>query len=337
MMAPNDENLEIVSAFADNSQLSPVTLQDESEEHRQQRLKNAVDGLLASYGKYPEIERIGTTPLPSKENIVRLLEGIQVLLFPGLIRQERFDSLNLPYAMGQRTTTVFEQLQEYIEEVLCWEYSQGGEDCHQREDFRDQVEGIVFEFLEYLPELRGILAEDVDAIFAGDPAATSKREIVLAYPGLQALSVYRIAHFLHNHGVPLIPRIMTEHVHSRFGIDIHPNARLGQGIMLDHGTAVVIGATTTIGDNVRMYQGITLGALSPKKHKGHPLDKRHPTIEDNVIIYSGATILGGDTVIGAGSIIGGNVWLTHSVPPNSRVYLKDPSLQQEVRERKAFA
>ena len=132
MMAPNDENLEIVSALADNSQLSPVTLQDESEEHRKQRLKNAVDGLLASYGKYPEIERIGTTPLPTKENIVRLVEGIQVLLFPGLIRQERFDSLNLPYAMGQRTTTGFEQLQEYIEEVLCWEYSQGGEDCHQR-------------------------------------------------------------------------------------------------------------------------------------------------------------------------------------------------------------
>lgn len=336
-MAPNDENLGMVSAFSDNSQPSPLVLEEKREGNREQRLQNAVSGLLASYGRYPEIERIGTTPLPTKENIVRLVENIQVLLFPGLIRQERFDSLNLPYAMGQRTTMVFEQLQEYIEEVLCWEYSQGGEDCHQREDFRDQVEGIVFEFLECLPELRGILAEDVDAIFAGDPAATSKREIVLAYPGLQALSVYRVAHFLYNRGVPLIPRIMMEHVHSRFGIDIHPNARLGRGIMLDHGTAVVIGATTIIGDNVRMYQGITLGALSPIKHKGHPLDKRHPTIEDNVIIYSGATILGGDTVIGAGSIIGGNVWLTHSVPPNSRVYLKDPSLQQEVRERKAFA
>ena len=194
-MAPNDENLGMVSAFSDNSQPSPLVLEEKREGNREQRLQNAVSGLLASYGRYPEIERIGTTPLPTKENIVRLVENIQVLLFPGLIRQERFDSLNLPYAMGQRTTMVFEQLQEYIEEVLCWEYSQGGEDCHQREDFRDQVEGIVFEFLECLPELRGILAEDVDAIFAGDPAATSKREIVLAYPGLQALSVYRIAHF----------------------------------------------------------------------------------------------------------------------------------------------
>ena len=335
-MATNDGNSEMVSVISDNSQPRALVRGENLKEDRKQHLQNAVNALLDTYGKYPEIERIGTTHLPTKENIVRLVENIQILLFPGLIRQENFDALNLPYAMGQRTTTVFEQLQEYIEEVLCWEYSQGGEDCHQRQDFRDQVEGIVFDFLEYLPELRSVLAEDVDAIFAGDPAATSKREIVLAYPGLQALSVYRIAHFLHNQGVSLIPRIMTEHVHSRFGIDIHPNARLGRGIMLDHATGIVIGGTTIIGDNVRMYQGITLGALSPVKHKGHPLDKRHPTIEDNVIIYSGATILGGDTVIGRGSTIGGNVWLTHSVPPNSRVYLKDPSLQQEVRERKAF-
>ena len=286
------------------------------------RLQNVIDALMASYRKHPEIEHIGTVDLPAKESIVSLVEDIQVLLFPGLIRQESFDYLNLPHMVGQQTVSIFYRLKEAIELVLCWKASQEGEQCEELPEFEGQVEAIAFEFLEYIPELRDILSEDVDAILQGDPASVSKREIVLAYPGLQAVSVYRIAHFLHERGVPLIPRIMTEYIHSRTGIDIHPGVSIGKGLMIDHGTGIVIGETAIIKDHVRLYQGVTLGALSPQHSLANPDLKRHPTIEDKVIVYSGATILG-DTVIGERSIVGGNVWLTHSIPPNSRIFLNE--------------
>ena len=294
------------------------------------RLQNVIDALMASYRKHPEIEHIGAVDLPAKESIVSLVEDIQVLLFPGLIRQESFDYLNLPHMVGQQTVSIFYRLKEAIELVLCWKASQEGEHCEELPEFQGQVEVIAFEFLEYIPELRDILSEDVDAILQGDPASVSKREIVLAYPGLQAVSVYRIAHFLHERGVPLIPRIMTEYIHSRTGIDIHPGVSIGKGLMIDHGTGIVIGETAIIKDHVRIYQGVTLGALSPQHSLANPDLKRHPTIEDKVIVYSGATILG-DTVIGEGSIVGGNVWLTHSIPPNSRVFLNEDTSGQEVR------
>ena len=293
------------------------------------RLQNVIDALMASYRKHPEIEHIGTVDLPAKESIVSLVEDIQVLLFPGLIRQESFDHLNLPHMVGQQTVSIFYRLKEAIELVLCWKASQEGEHCEELPEFEWHVEAIAFEFLEYIPELRDILSEDVDAILQGDPASVSKREIVLAYPGLQAVSVYRIAHFLHQRGVPLIPRIMTEYIHSRTGIDIHPGVSIGKGLMIDHGTGIVIGETAIIKDQVRLYQGVTLGALSPQHSLANPDMKRHPTIEDNVIVYSGATILG-NVVIGEGSIVGGNVWLTNSIPPNSRVFLKDATSGQEV-------
>ena len=294
------------------------------------RLQNVIDALMASYRKHPEIEHIGTVDLPAKESIVSLVEDIQVLLFPGLIRQESFDYLNLPHMVGQQTVSIFYRLKEAIELVLCWKASQEGEHCEELPEFEEQVEAIAFEFLEYIPELRDILSEDVDAILQGDPASVSKREIVLAYPGLQAVSVYRIAHFLHERDVPLIPRIMTEYIHSRTGIDIHPGVSIGKGLMIDHGTGIVIGETAIIKDHVRLYQGVTLGALSPQHSLASPDLKRHPTIEDKVIVYSGATILG-DTVIGEGSIVGGNVWLTHSILPNSRVFLNEDTSGQEER------
>ena len=294
------------------------------------RLQNVIDALMASYRKHPEIEHIDTVDLPAKTSIVSLVEDIQVLLFPGLIRQESFDYLNLPHMVGQQTVSIFYRLKEAIELVLCWKASQEGEHCEEIPEFERQVEAIAFEFLEYIPELRDILSEDVDAILQGDPASVSKREIVLAYPGLQAVSVYRIAHFLHERDVPLIPRIMTEYIHSRTGIDIHPGVSIGKGLMIDHGTGIVIGETAIIKDHVRLYQGVTLGALSPQHSLTNPDLKRHPTIEDKVIVYSGATILG-DTVIGEGSIVGGNVWLTHSIPPNSRVFLNEDISGQEVR------
>ncbi|MFH1479726.1 MAG: serine O-acetyltransferase EpsC, partial [Pseudomonadota bacterium] len=179
-----------------------------------------------------------------------------------------------------------------------------------------------------LPRLRTALAKDVKAAYQGDPAARGYDEIIFSYPGLFAITVYRLSHQLHKQGIPLIPRIMTEYAHSLTGIDIHPGAQIGESFFIDHGTGVVVGATTEIGHRVRLYQGVTLGALSLPKEvsEDHRKRKRHPTIEDDVIIYAGATILGGDTLIGARSVVGGNVWMTESVPPDTKVFLKRPEL-----------
>ncbi len=182
-------------------------------------------------------------------------------------------------------------------------------------------------YVERLPEVRAYLAEDVEAAFEGDPAAHSHAEIVVAYPALWAISTYRLAHELHRLGVPLVPRILSEHAHARTGIDIHPGASIGRRFFIDHGTGVVIGETSEIGDRVVIYQGVTLGALAPRKGQLLRGSKRHPTLEDEVTIYAGATILGGATTIGRGSVIGGNVWLTHSVPPCSKVQIEPPRLQ----------
>ena len=183
-------------------------------------------------------------------------------------------------------------------------------------------------FFQTLPHVRALLAEDVEAAYEGDPAATGYAEILLSYPSLHAVATYRLAHELHELGIPLLPRVMTEHAHGLYGIDIHPGARIGRRFFIDHGTGVVIGGTTVIGARVKLYQGVTLGALSfPRDADGKMIRgrKRHPTIEDDVTIYSGATILGGDTVIGRGSVIGGNVWLTESVAPYTRVQIKPPA------------
>ncbi len=183
-------------------------------------------------------------------------------------------------------------------------------------------------FCEYMPSMRALLNKDVEAIYEGDPAARSKEEIILAYPGFTAVSAYRIAHFLEKNEVPLVPRMITEHAHSITGVDIHPSAKIGEYLCIDHGTGVVIGETTVIGKHVKIYQGVTLGALSiPRREcKG----KRHPTIEDHVVIYAQAIILGGDTVIGEHAVIGGNVWITESVAPHSKVYYENT--KQKVKE-----
>jgi len=190
---------------------------------------------------------------------------------------------------------------------------------------------LVENFIRRLPAVRTLLAADVEAAYEGDPAAKSYAEIVVSYPALHAIATYRIAHELHLLGVPILPRMMTEHAHDRTGIDIHPGAKIGRRFFIDHGTGVVIGETTAIGDNVRIYQGVTLGARSPRHGEMLRGVKRHPTIEDDVVIYAGATILGGETVIGRGSVIGGNVWLVDSVPEDSRVILEQPRLL--VRQR----
>jgi len=303
---------------------------------QEKRLQNTINALLTSYRKHPEIEHISDIALPAKEYITALIEDIQVLLFPGLIRQDSFDYLNLPHLIGQQTVSIYYRLKDAIEQVLCWKATEEGKNCDEQQEFGKQVESIAFELLEYLPKLRDILSEDVDAILSGDPASVSKREIVLAYPGLQAVSVYRIANFLHKRKVPLLPRIMTEYMHSKTGIDIHPGVSIGKGFMIDHGTGIVIGETAIIKDQVRLYQGVTLGALSPQSSLSNPNIKRHPTIESNVIVYSGATILG-DVVIGEDSIIGGNVWITKDIPPQSRVFLKNITTGQEIIKKRNSA
>ncbi len=264
-------------------------------------------------------------PIPSRDSVVAIIDKFRQVVFPGYFSPEKLDPVNLRYNLGQAVSQLFDMISKQVTLSIshdCFRYNQP---CAQGTERGYEA---ALEVLGAVPAIRKILAEDVQAAFDGDPAAKSFDEIIFSYPGMYALSVYRLAHQLYKLQVPLLPRIMTEHAHSLTGIDIHPGARIGRRFVIDHGTGVVIGETTEIGENVRIYQGVTLGALSlpPEVVNDLRYKKRHPTIEDNVIIYSGATILGGETVIGANSTIGGSVWLTESIPPNTRVMLETPKL-----------
>jgi serine O-acetyltransferase len=248
------------------------------------------------------------------------------VLFPGYFTENRIDQVNLEYYLGQEVTSLAQQLGTQVAWAVrhdCYRY-EAVECTHCNEQGREKA----LRFIEALPELRRKLALDVRAAYEGDPASGSLDQIIFSYPGLFAVTVYRMAHVLRHLDVPLLPRIMTEYAHSATGIDIHPGAHIGESFFIDHGTGVVIGETAIIGDRVRLYQGVTLGALSIPRGAVQSLRgaKRHPTIEDDVVIYAGATILGGETVIGARSVIGGNVWLTESVPADTKVVLKTPEL-----------
>jgi len=264
-------------------------------------------------------------PIPSEGYVVDIINKLREVLFPGYFTREKIDPVNLKYYMGQSVSVLFDMLSEQIAHSIrheCFRYDLPCSECEE------QGQTIALELLESIPFLRRMLATDVRAVYEGDPAAKSHDEIIFSYPGVFAVTVYRVAHKLFTLNVPLLPRIMTEHAHSLTGIDIHPGAEIGKSFVIDHGTGVVIGETTVIGENVRIYQGVTLGALSLPKDAGEKLrgKKRHPTIENDVIIYSGATILGGDTIIGARSVIGGNVWITTSVPPDTKVIMETPKL-----------
>lgn len=264
-------------------------------------------------------------PIPSRDSVVAIIDKFRQMVFPGYFSPEKLDPVNLGYSLGQAVSQLFDMISQQVTLSIrhdCFRYDKP---CGQGTERGYEV---ALEVLRAIPAIRKILASDVQAAFDGDPAAKSFDEIIFSYPGMYAQSVYRLAHQLYNLKIPLLPRIMTEHAHSLTGIDIHPGARIGSRFVIDHGTGVVIGETTEIGENVRIYQGVTLGALSltPEMVNALRYKKRHPTIEDNVIIYSGATILGGETVIGANSTIGGSVWLTESIPPSTRVMLETPKL-----------
>jgi serine O-acetyltransferase len=261
-------------------------------------------------------------PLPSRDRVTAVVEALRSVLFPGYFGLSELTPENLRFHMGHTLDRARRMLQEQIKRGIC--FACGGGEVHA--ECEGVAQAVTQTFLSRLPRLQVILARDVQAAFEGDPAATSPDEAIFCYPGVVAVTNYRIAHELHLLGVPLLPRMITEQAHGTTGIDIHPGAEIGEGFFIDHGTGVVIGETCVIGKHVRLYQGVTLGAKSfPLDAQGRPIKgiPRHPILEDDVIIYAGATILGRVT-IGRGSVVGGNVWLTRSVPPGSRVAQAQP-------------
>ena len=286
-----------------------------------ENIPSVVDELAGTCGQEGFFDHVGAEPIPSREAVREIISRMFRVLYPGYFVSQCLDATNLRYYLGQEITEIFELLSDQITLAIRHECVRHGLPCSHCAE-RGQEEAV--RFLGQLPQLRARLAKDIRAAYNGDPAAQGFDDIIFSYPGLFALTVYRMAHELYLSKVPLLPRIMTEYAHGRTGIDINPGARIGESFFMDHGTGIVIGETADIGDNVRIYQGVTLGALSLSLEEVQNLrsQKRHPTIEDDVIIYANATILGGDTVIGARSIIGGSVWLTHSIPPDTRVFLK---------------
>ena len=290
-------------------------------EHDTEKL---IHEILDSYQKHDTTVKVDAENMLNKETLIKIIEEIRRVLFPGFFDRNRVRSEYLKFLIGERIEFIQYHLRKQVAKALgnldfC-------KDC-QRSVINEKAEHIVYQFIERIPVLREYLNSDIEAAYNGDPAAYSTDEIIFSYPGVFAITVYRIAHELWNLQVPMIPRIMTEHAHSVTGIDIHPGATIGKNFFIDHGTGIVIGETTIIGDNVKIYQGVTLGALSTRKGQQLKGVKRHPTICDNVTIYSGTSILGGDTVIGKGATIGGNAFIVSSVSEGMKVSVKNPELQ----------
>ena len=321
------------------------------------RLPAVVQSLVDSVMGEPRMKHLNRVFLPSRDAIIKSIELLRQLLFPGYYGKLGITTENLAYRIGELTIELTDILYDQVR--CCLRYREGiseGNGDHTTPFSRDpqgsdegaqtstpcdaqtcdtQAATIVATFFDRIPPVRDLLATDVQAAFDGDPAAQSTDETIFCYPGLFAIFVQRLAHEFYKLGVPLLPRIMTEHAHSRTGIDIHTGAKLGDSFFIDHGTGVVIGETTQIGRNVKLYQGVTLGALAPAFGQLLRGQKRHPTIEDDVTIYAGATILGGDTVIGQGAVIGGNVFITSSVPPLNQVSAEPPKLKYRDRRPKS--
>ena len=289
--------------------------------------RKIVDDLLLSYQEVGGINRIDSANLPSRPGIASICEDLLQILFPGFLETEAIESENLDKDTSELLETIFFSLNKEINRSLRL---LGDEESQSK----DSIE-LASNFLSELPKIRSLLRTDVEAAYEGDPAAQSFEEIILAYPSLEAIAVQRMAHVLYNLGIPLIPRMMTEWVHSKTGIDIHPGATIGSHFFIDHGTGVVIGETCEIGSHVKLYHGVTLGARSfQKDNAGNPIKgiKRHPNVEDYVVVYPGATILGGETVIGARSTIGANAFIMNSIDEDSLVALSD--VEHEIKDKR---
>lgn len=293
-------------------------------------LSEITEALVATYTECSHINHLGHKPLPSRDVVVDILADLIEILYPGFGRRQNLHIGNVEYHVGDLVDGLHDKLTQQITRVLRHEHDCSAPAGEPAIDFEALAQQKTIELLKRLPELRLVLEQDVQAAFAGDPAAKTHHEIIFCYPGVEAITIYRIAHELLLLGVPLIPRMMTEYAHFKTGIDIHPGARIGPSFFIDHGTGVVIGETCDIGTHVKLYQGVTLGALSfPRDAAGNIIRgmKRHPTLEDDVVVYANATILGGDTTIGHHAVVGSSVWLTHSVDPYTMVSMEKPSLR----------
>jgi len=294
-------------------------------------LPSITEQIVASYKEGGRTHHLDLCPLPRYSVVIEVLEDLKEILYPGYRNRDCLRSSNVAYHVGSIIDRLYDRLVILCERAIC--HGQNSNDIctpEKRSVIEQTAHQKVLAFLQQIPGIRQTLAKDVEAAYAGDPACTSLDEVIFCYPGLEAITIYRLAHALYELRIPLIPRMMTEWAHSKTGIDIHPGAEIGEYFFIDHGTGIVIGGTAIIGNWVKLYQGVTLGALSFQKDKTGELirnTKRHPTIEDNVVIYANATILGGNTVIGKDSVIGSSVWLTNSVPPGTTVTIEKPSLK----------
>lgn len=277
-------------------------------------LEQAIDSITASYEDPVAINNLKSAALPNRRTVIEAYQHIAPVIYMGFYSTRPLTPLNLRHSISEHVYPAYEKLSEQIYRATS--YEQGSDKHSEPGTFAHEATMYLF---RSIPSLRKMLGEDAMTAFELDPAARSVEEVIFSYPTLEAITAHRVAHILQSQGVPMIPRIISEHAHSRTGIDIHPAASIGHRLFIDHGTGIVVGETAHIGDDVKLYQGVTLGALSTRRAKACQI-KRHPTIEDHVTIYSGATILGGDTVVGRGSVIGGNVWLVRSVPAGSKIF-----------------
>lgn len=293
--------------------------------HRlENQVNHLVEKIITDYEQERDIDVVETFTHPNRDDIVKIIFQIQNIIFPGYYKNKSYRVYTVRNNLSMQLEDVLYNLSKQISLVLKYlpQYA-----ALEERELLPEAEGISLKFLDRLIEIRALIQTDLQAAYDGDPAAFNKAEIIFSYPGLFATMVNRIAHELYLLGVPLIPRIMTEYAHTKTGIDIHPGATLGRYFFIDHGTGIVIGETAVIGDNVKIYQGVTIGALSTRGGQKLHGKKRHPTIEDNVTIYAGASILGGDTVIGHDSVIGGNAFITASIPSDTRVSIKNQKLE----------
>jgi serine O-acetyltransferase len=283
---------------------------------RRSELEEIIADVAASYEAGRLIDSLSSAQLPSKRQVIDALAHLKAVMYLGYYATGPLDPSRVHFAAAAHLYPAYEILVEQIRRAVTYEgFRSAGTPSEA-----DWPAAVTRRMLRKIPAIRAVLAKDVIAAFQGDPAAKSVEEVIFSYPSIEAITTHRIAHELYRDNVPMLPRIMSEHAHALSGIDIHPGATIGESFFIDHGTGVVIGETSVIGNNVKLYQGVTLGALSLARGvPGEGGGRRHPTLEDNVTIYAGATILGGETVIGAGSVIGGNVWLVESVPPGSRI------------------
>ena len=300
---------------------------------RKEELGELTQRIIDTFAQIGKIHHLGHCPLPSYDAVIDISSDLKEVIFPGYRRRQNLHFGNVLYHIGDLIDSLHDKLTQQIARALRHDQAQRSQsECGEGAeiDYESLGQTKALQFLDRLPRIRQLLAFDVQAAYDGDPAAHNLDEIIFCYPGLEAVTVHRIAHQLYRQKIPLIPRIMSEWSHAHTGIDIHPGATIGPSFFIDHGTGVVIGETCVIGSCVKVYQGVTLGALSfPKDGQGNLVrgTKRHPTIEDGVVIYANATILGGETTVGANSVIGASVWLTKSVPPNTVVTIETPSLR----------